>query len=80
LVKDLDVTTTGIGVRTHGIGRTKEASEEEKQGIKLTCSKCGYTWYYNGESKFRATCPKCGNTIRFKNPEATDRHRRVYGV
>jgi len=48
-------------------GRAKEASEEEKQGIKLTCSKCGYSWLYNGESKFRATCPRCGNKIRIKD-------------
>ena len=67
MVKDLDVTTTGIGARTHDIGRTKEVSEEENQGIKLTCSKCGYSWLYNGESKFRATCPRCGNKIRIKD-------------
>jgi len=72
LVKDLDVTTTGIGVRTHGIGRTKEASEEEKQGIKLTCSKCGYSWHYNGESKFYAHCPRCNYKIKIRKLDSGD--------
>ena len=44
--------------------RAKEASGEEKQGTKLTCSKCGYSWLYNGESKVFAYCPRCNHRIK----------------
>jgi len=43
-------------------GRAKEAREGERQGIKLTCSKCGYSWYYNGKRAV-ARCPNCNHMI-----------------
>ena len=47
-------------------------NEEKKEGVELTCSKCGYTWSYNGKSKVYATCPQCGSRVRVKNSDVED--------
>jgi len=39
--------------------------KEKKEGVELTCSKCGYTWFYNGE-KAIARCPNCNHRINLK--------------
>jgi len=49
-------------------------NEEKKSGVELTCSKCGYTWYYNGKRAI-ARCPNCGHMINlnsFNVAAATD--------
>ena len=30
---------------------------------RVKCEKCGYSWDYDGKSKWYLACPKCKNTI-----------------
>jgi len=31
----------------------------------LKCSRCGYTWHYQGKGRDRTTCPQCFKTVYF---------------
>jgi len=58
-------------------GRENIIEEEKKSGIELTCSKCGYTWVYNGKSKVYATCPQCGSRVKVRKIDFEDEDLRV---
>jgi len=44
----------------------QEVGKEESQGIKVTCSKCGYTWFYNGK-KAITRCPNCDHRVKLES-------------
>jgi ribosomal protein S27E/DNA-binding transcriptional MerR regulator len=41
-------------------------SQTMKQGIKVTCSKCGYTWIYKGKHQYHTKCPVCHASVWLK--------------
>ena len=36
-----------------------------ESGLKIQCSHCGYTWFYNGGNDV-TSCPKCGWRVRIR--------------
>jgi len=43
----------------------QDVEREERQGIKLTCDSCGFSWNYKGK-KAIARCPNCNHRIYLK--------------
>lgn len=41
----------------------KEKTKKEKEGVYLSCPRCGHGWQYGGKSKKNATCPSCGGKV-----------------
>jgi len=39
-------------------------STEQKQGIKLKCSQCGWEWVYRGKRTVFTNCPNCYRKVR----------------
>jgi len=37
-----------------------------KEGIKLTCKRCGYTWIYRGNSMYWTSCPRCRANVKIE--------------
>jgi len=33
---------------------------------RITCYKCGYSWFYSGKSKYYLTCPRCYKKLSVK--------------
>lgn len=45
-----------------------DEQEKEKRKIEVECSKCGYSWTFEGVSK-RPTCPSCFHANTLENNE-----------
>jgi tRNA(Ile2) C34 agmatinyltransferase TiaS len=33
---------------------------------RITCYKCGYSWFYTGKSRYYLTCPRCYKKLSIK--------------
>lgn len=52
-------------IEQHGTA-VNTADNNNNEGFKVICHRCGNKWIYKGKSKFYANCSKCKTSINIR--------------